>query len=85
MQESLVTGAAREIVPRPIDIILAAFTRTMPVNADTVVHGAQVRGSRRPRKRELADGRFVPVAERRVGERVWLYPAGSGAMTGCSA
>jgi hypothetical protein len=33
-------------VPRPIDVILAAFTGTIPVNVDTVVHGAQVAGPR---------------------------------------
>jgi hypothetical protein len=31
---------------RVINVILAAFTGTIPVNVDTVAHGAQVAGSR---------------------------------------
>jgi hypothetical protein len=40
--------------PKLLNVILAAFTGTIPVNVDTVVHGAQVAGSRVT----LARGRY---------------------------
>jgi hypothetical protein len=41
----------RQPSKRLVHLILAAFTGTIPVNVDTVVHGAQVRGSRVARNR----------------------------------